>query len=320
VADGRRRFRFGVVGESVRSADELVGTARRAEGLGFATFVLRDHFQREPFGDQLAPLVALTAAAAATSTLRVGTLVLDNDYRHPVLLAKAAATVDQVSGGRFELGLGAGWLREEYDRAGLAFDPAGVRVGRLAESVQVLKALFAGGPVTFAGKHYTLADMVSFPRPVQAPHPPILIGAGSRRMLGVAGREADIVGILPKALPDGTISAELSERSPQAMAQKVDWVREAAGDRLADIELSAVISVAVAADRRAAAQRLAADRGWAGLPADQVLEMPSIVVGSPDDIADQLRARRDRYGLSYFLVSDSDMAAFAPVVERLSGA
>ncbi len=319
MAGGGRRFRFGVVGESIRSAEQVVAEAGRAEDLGYSTLLLRDHFQREPFGDQLAPLVALTAAARATSMLRVGTLVLDNDYRHPVLLAQEAATLDVLSGGRFELGIGAGWLREEYDRAGLPFDPAAVRVGRLEESVQVLKRLFAGDAVTFSGTHYTVTDMETFPRPAQRPHPPILVGAGSRRMLGIAGREADIVGILPKALPNGTISQELSERSPETMAQKIEWVREAAGDRFPDLELSTIVSVVVAEDHHAAAERLAARRGWAGLPAERVLDLPSMVAGEPDRIAEQLHARRERYGLSYFVVSDQDMAGFSPVVQRLSG-
>src|ERR687897_1820243 len=149
------RFRFGIVGESIRTPKELVEQARRAEDLGYATLLLRDHFVGEPFGDQLAPLVALTAAAGATSTLRVGTLVLDNDYRHPVMLAKEAATLDAISDGRFELGLGAGWLRDEYLSAGLPFEAPAVRVGRLEESLQVIKGLLSGSPVRFSGDHYT---------------------------------------------------------------------------------------------------------------------------------------------------------------------
>src|SRR5215211_8610111 len=171
------------------------------------------------------------AAAGATRTLRVGSLVLDNDYRHPVVLAKEAATLDLLSEGRFELGIGAGWLRDEYERAGMPFDPPAVRVGRLEESLQVLKGLLAGSALTFKGEHSTVDGIAGFPVPVQRPHPPLMIGAGSRRMLGIAGREADIVGILPKALPDGTISDDLAERTPETLKRKVGWVREAAGDR-----------------------------------------------------------------------------------------
>jgi probable F420-dependent oxidoreductase len=185
-----RPFRFGVLGEGIRSGEGLLTEARRAETLGFSTLLLRDHFVREPFGDQLAPMVALTAAAA-TRTLRVGTLVLDNDWRHPVLLAKEAATLDLLSGGRFELGIGAGWLREEYRRAGMPFDPPGVRVGRLEESLRVLKGLLAGPAFAFAGAHYSVTGLEGFPRPVQRPRPPILVGAGSKRMLGIAAPRPD---------------------------------------------------------------------------------------------------------------------------------
>jgi len=315
---GQRRFRFGVVGESIRDGEQLLDEARRAEELGYSTLLLRDHFVREPFGDQLAPMVALTAAAAATRTLRVGTLVLDNDYRHPALLAKEAATLDVLSGGRFELGIGAGWLREEYEQAGIPFDPPGVRVDRLEESIQVIKRLLSGSPTKFDGSHYSLDGLESFPPPAQRPRPPILIGAGSKRMLGLAGREADVVNILPKALPDGTISEELSERSPETIARKIGWVREAAGERFGEVELSAFATIAIEADAASAAERLAAERGWDGQGA-WLLEMPSMLLGPVERIADQLQERRERFGLSYYVVSDELLETAAPLVERLAG-
>jgi probable F420-dependent oxidoreductase len=315
----RRPFRFGVVGESIRSKEQLLAQARRAEALGYATLLLRDHFIREPFGDQLAPMVALMAAAAATTRLRVGSLVLDNDYRHPVLLAKEAATLDLLSEGRFELGLGAGWLREEYERAGIPFDPPAVRVSRLEESLRVLKGLLAEPCLTFHGQHYQVTGIRSFPRPVQQPHPPILVGAGSRRMLQLAGREADAVGILPKALANGAISEDLAERSPETVTRKVDWVRQAAADRPGEVELSMMVSVTVTDDHRTAAERAAAERGWGAAAAERVLEMPSVLIGPVDRITEQLQARRDRYGFSYLVVSDEDMETFAPVVDRLAG-
>jgi probable F420-dependent oxidoreductase len=314
-----RRFRFGVVGERIRSGEQLAAEARRAEALGYATLLLRDHFVPEPFGDQLAPTVALMAAAGVTRTLRLGTMVLDNDYRHPVLLAKEAATLDLLSGGRFELGVGAGWLRDEYERAGMRFDAPGVRVARLEESLQVLKGLLAGSAFAFSGAHYTVAGLESFPRPVQRPHPPILVGAGSRRMLGIAGREADIVGILPRALPNGTISEDLSERSPEAIDRKLDWVRQAAGGRFGELELSMMVSVIVADDHRKAAAQLAAERGWGTAASERVLEMPSVFVGGVDRIVGLMQARRDRYGFSYYVVPDEDMEALGPVVDRLAG-
>jgi probable F420-dependent oxidoreductase len=314
-----RPFRFGVIGESIRSGEELIGTASRAEALGYSTLLLRDHFVREPFGDQLAPMAALMAAAGATRTLRVGTQVLDNDYRHPVLLAKEAATLDLLSGGRLELGIGAGWLREEYERAGMAFDAPGTRVSRLEESLRLLKALLSGAPVKFDGAHYQVSELESFPRPARRPHPPILVGAGSRRMLGIAGREADIVSILPKALPNGTISDDLAERSPETVARKVDWVRQAAAQRGAEVELSMIVTVAIAADHRREAERIAARRGWGSVEVELLLRMPGLFLGTVERIAEQMRERRERYGFSYYVVSDRDMEAFGPVVERLSG-
>lgn len=315
-----RQFRFGVVGESVGTSADLVDSARRAEDLGYDTLLLRDHFVAEPFGHQLAPLIALTAAAGATSRLRVGTLVLANDYRHPVLLAKEAATLDVLSGGRLELGLGAGWLSAEYAAAGLTFDPAGDRVGRLEESIRLLKALFEGGPVTFEGRHYQISGLESFPRPAQRPHPPLLVGAGSRRMLGLAGRHADIVGILPKALPNGTISEDISERTPATMAQKIAWIREGAGDRFAQVELSMMISPVIAADHHGAAEQFAAERGWGPGLADLVLDMPSAFIGSVERVTELMLARREEYGFSYYVVSDRAMQEFAPVVTKLAAA
>jgi probable F420-dependent oxidoreductase len=317
--DGGRPFRFGVIGEAITSRERLLDTAHRAEALGYSTLLLRDHLVPEPFGDQLAPLVALMAVAGATRTLRVGSLVLDNDYRHPVVLAKEAATLDLLSEGRLELGIGAGWLRDEYDRAGISFEDPAVRVGRLEESLQVLKGLLAGPALTFKGAHYTVDGIAGFPAPVQRPHPPILVGAGSRRMLGIAGREADIVGILPKALPEGTISGELSERSPELVARKVEWVQQAAEERSRQVELSMVLAVALGHDPRKAAERLAVQQGWGAAAGEFVLEMPSVAAGPADWVADELQARRDRYGLSYLVVADGDMDTFAPVVDHLAG-
>lgn len=310
----RRPFRFGVVGESVRSGADLLATARRAEDLGYSTLILRDHFVAEPFGDQLAPMVALASAAAATSTLRVGTMVLCNDYRHPVMLAKEAATLDHLSGGRFELGLGAGWLREEYEAAGMPFDAAGVRVGRMEESLRILRGLLSGEKTSFTGEHYRIDGLTAFPRPER--RPPLVVGAGSRRMLGIAGRLADTVGILPRALPDGTISEEIEERLPETIERKVGWVREAAAGR--DVELSMMVTPTFGPDPRRAAAKVAVTRGWGTASTDLVLEMPSQFVGPPEHIAEQMLARRDRYGFTYYQVSDEAMDAFAPVIEHLS--
>src|SRR5262245_51630991 len=279
-----RPFRFGVFGESARSREALLETARRAEDSGYATFLIRDHFIEEPFGHQLAPLATLATVAAVTRRLRIGSLVLANDYRHPVILAKEVATLDVLSNGRVELGLGAGFSQTEYEQAGLRFDPPGVRVDRLEESLRVVKGLFADGPLTFAGTHYSVTGLDGFPKPVQRPHPPILIGAAGPRMLAIAGREADIVGFQTVVTARGVMADDPTVGLAPAVAQRVDRVRQAAGDRFDRIELSMVVTVIVAEPRQPAAERLARDRGWSGVTADQVLEMPSVFIGSPDRI------------------------------------
>ncbi|WP_165978365.1 TIGR03621 family F420-dependent LLM class oxidoreductase [Actinomadura darangshiensis] len=309
-----RDFRFGVVGESIRSGTGLAETARRAEELGYDVLTLRDHFVTEPFGDQLAPMVALASAASVTSTLRLGTMVLSNDFRHPVMLAKEAATLDHLSGGRFELGIGAGWLREEYEAAGMPFDRAGTRVGRLEESLRILRSLLGGGKTAFEGEHYRIDGLTVFPRPGR--RPPLVVGAGSRRMLGIAGRHADTVGILPRALPEGAISDEISERLPDTIARKVGWVREAAEGR--DVELSMMVSPTFGSDPRRAAAKVAVTRGWGTSSAEAVLGMPSQFVGPPEHIAEQMLARRDRFGFTYYQISDEDMEEFAPVIPLLT--
>ncbi|MBN6033739.1 TIGR03621 family F420-dependent LLM class oxidoreductase [Amycolatopsis sp. 195334CR] len=305
-----REFRFGVVAESVRDGAGLIETAKEAERLGYSTLLVRDHFVTEPFGDQLSPMLALTAVAAATTRLRVGTLVLSNDYRHPVLLAKEAATLQHLSGGRFELGIGAGWLLDEYERAGLPFDAAGVRVSRLGESLSVLDGLLSGEKLTYSGAHYRVRELSVFP---SAGRPPLLVGAGGKRMLRLAGAVADTVGILPIALPGGSISDAMSERSAETMTRKVGWVRESGRD----VELSQILSFDLADDHRAAAERTARSRGWGASAADFVLAMPSRVTGSATRIADELQSRRERYGLSYHVISDRDMHAFAPIAASL---
>ncbi|MBO0795033.1 MAG: TIGR03621 family F420-dependent LLM class oxidoreductase, partial [Ktedonobacteraceae bacterium] len=310
-------FRFGIICEQMSSAQGWVSKAKLAEHSGYSTFLIRDHLIREPFGDQLAPLIALMAAAGATRTLRIGSLVLDNDYRHPVMLAKEAATLDLLSGGRLELGIGAGWLRAEYEQAGMPFDAPGVRVSRLEEALQVLKGLFADQPFTFSGRHYTVTDLNGFPKTYQRPYPPILVGAGSKRMLALAGREANIVGILARALPNGTISEELTERLPATLAQKVEWVRQAAGARFDEIELSMVVTPHFSQHRQQKAAQLMQERGWNGISTEQVLEMPSIFIGTMGQMMEKMQQLRKQYGFSYFVISDRYMEDFAPIVAEL---
>ena len=304
-------FRFGVTVPAVLAGPTWAERARLIERLGYATLHVPDHFR-----EQLAPVPALTAAALATTRLRVGGLVFCNDFRHPVVLAKEAATLDVVSGGRFELGHGAGWLREEYDQAGIPFDAPGTRVDRLVESVAIVKGLLGGERVTFEGRYYRIAGLEGRPRPVQQPHPPLVIGGGGRRMLTLAAREASIVSFVPGARRDGG-GLDRADFTAAAMRQKLAWVREAAGARLASLELHTLIqAVVVTADRAGAADQLAARFG--GVSRDLVLESPYVLLGSVDEICATLRQRRDELGISYVTVFDRDAEAFAPVVAELA--
>lgn len=314
-----RPFRFGVLCEQMNTRQSWVTKARQIEDSGYATLLIRDHFIREPFGDQFAPMIALMAAADATTTLRVGNLVLDNDYRHPVLLAKEAATLDVLSHGRFELGLGAGWAQHEYEQAGLPFDPPGMRVSRLKEALQVLKGLWENDPLTFSGDCYSIDHLNSFPKPVQRPHPPILLGASGKRMLALAAREANIIGFLTGDYSTGVELDDPLKRVGPAVAEKIDWVRQAAGDRFDDLELSMVLTVIHSEDRHRAAEQMAAARGWSNVSAAQVLEMPSVVIGTMEQIIEQLYQRRELYGFSYYIVTDHHLQTLAPVVARLAG-
>ncbi len=314
----QRPFRFGVINERMSTRQEWVNKARQAEDRGYATFLLRDHFIREPFGDQFAPIAALMSAADATTSLRIGSLVIDNDYRHPVVLAKEAATLDVLSDGRFELGLGAGWLSEEYEQAGITFETPGVRISRMEEALHILKGLFTGEPVTYTGKHYTITNLTGFPKPLQGPHPPILIGGGGKRILSIAGREADIIGILNSSLTNGGLEDEVEGLSSVTVEKKLDWVRQGAGARFSEIELSMVITLRITENQRDGIEELARKRGWSGLASERILDMPSVFIGSAEQITEQMLARRERFGISYYIVTDEEMEAFAPIVRLLA--
>ncbi|MEA2523319.1 MAG: hypothetical protein QOG89_373 [Thermomicrobiales bacterium] len=284
---------------------------RRVEDLGYSSYLALDHFVRG-----LDPVASLMAAAMATERLRVGSFVFDNDFRHPALIAKAAASLDVLSGGRLELGIGAGWLKEEYDQTGIPFDPASVRIERMTEAVQLLKRIFTEEhPVSFTGAHYTVADLICPPHPVQKPHPPIIIGGGSKRVLSVAGREADIVGITTRARPDG--SKDTTDITAAATAEKIAWVREAAGDRFAEIELNVIVGdIHVTDDRAGTAERIA---NQYGVTPDEVLASPLVLIGSVDEMVEHLQERRERYGFSYIVVIEPNLDRLAPVVARLAG-
>ncbi len=320
-----RPFRFGVQSFSASSGKEWRERALRVEELGYTTLHLADHF----FGpgpaqeatlhppQELAPGPAMAVAAEVTTHLRVGCRVYCNDYRHPVMLAKEAATLDLFSEGRLELGIGAGWIKGEYDSAGIPFDSPGKRIDRLAEAVPLIKALMTGGEVKFEGDHYRVQGFEGRPRPVQQPHPPIMIGGGGKKVLSLAGREADIVsfnfnnrsGVLG---PDG-----VQNSTADLTAQKVEWVRSAAGDRFDQIELEIGAYFTSVGDQ---ANAMAEGMGSIfGLSVEAMKEHPHGLFGSVGEICNELEKRRDRYGINYVTVGDSQMEEFAPVVAKLAG-
>jgi probable F420-dependent oxidoreductase len=307
----KRQFRFGVQGRSNGPRDEWLAMIRRVEDLGFSSYLALDHFVRG-----LDPVASLMAAAMASEHLRIGSLVFDNDFRHPASLAKAAASLDVLSGGRLELGIGAGWLKEEYDQTGIPFDSAGVRITRLTEAVRLIKQIFTEEhPISFKGDHYTVTDLICPPRPVQKPHPPFIIGGGSERILTFAGQEADIVGITTRARSDG--SKDTADNTAEATAQKIAWVRDAAGERFDQIELNLIVSdIQVTTDRAGAAEQIARQHGTT--PAD-VLVSPQILIGTVEEMVDALQERRELYGFSYIVVTELNMDKLAPVVAKLAG-
>lgn len=309
-----RRFRFGLQLVRADSGAQVREWARKAEDLGYSTVFVPDHFVDHP----LAPVPTAAAVAACTTTLRVGTLVLGNDYKHPVVVAKEAATIDLLSDGRLELGIGAGWMTVDYERAGIPLDRPGVRIARLEEAVQVLKGCWADGPYSVAGEHYTVTDLDAQPKPVQRPHPPLVIGGGGPKVLALAARHADIVGINAN-LRSGSANdpGTAPSMNPAATDEKVAWVREAAGDRYPDLEIQAFAGfVQVTDDASAIAEAMAGY--FATTPAD-VLDSPVALVGTVDEIVEALERRRARWDMTYHVVPVEQMDAFAPVVARLAG-
>jgi probable F420-dependent oxidoreductase len=303
-------FRFGVQSRSMGPREAWLASIRRIEELGYSSVSWADHFV-----GGLDPVASLAAAAVATERLRLTSFVFDNDFRHPAVLAMSAGTIDILSGGRLELGIGAGWMKPEYTQSGIPFDPAGVRIARLEETLQLLTQLFTGKPVTFQGKFYQAEELTLPPVPVQQPHPPFVIGGGSRKILTLAGKYANIVGITNRALPDG--AKDLEDLTAEAMERKVGWVREGAGERFPQIELNTICGrVVITDDREAAAAEMATQLP---LSVEQILNAPAILIGSTDQIIATLQERRERYGVSNIVIIEPMMEEFAPVVAALSG-
>ncbi|HKW73560.1 MAG TPA: TIGR03621 family F420-dependent LLM class oxidoreductase [Candidatus Dormibacteraeota bacterium] len=309
---GHRPFRFSVQEHRARDAKHWREKAQAVESMGYTTLYLPDHFN-----DQLGVIAALMAAADATTKLRIGSLVFDNDYRHPVVLAKEAATLDLLSEGRLDLGVGAGWLASDYESAGIAYDSTGTRIERLEEALTILKKCFTGQAFSFEGKHYTIKDFEGSPLPVQKPHPRFVLGGGGRRMLRLAAREGDIVHVNYN-LNEGRVNPKLVQTGMAAATdEKLAWIKEAAGERMEQIELGfTVFFVNVTDDRDSLAEAMAPSMGFA---ARDVLEMPHVLIGTIDQLEEDLKLRRDRYGFSDVIVPGEAAEQLSLLVERLAG-
>jgi probable F420-dependent oxidoreductase len=290
---------------------------RRIEDLGYWSVAVSDHFTA---GWKMEPLVAMTAALEATTTLRVMPLVLGNDYRHPVLLHKSLATLDVLSEGRVEIGLGAGWMESDYLAANMPYDPAPVRIERLGESVEVIKGLFNPEPFSYVGKHYQITELDGLPKPVQQPHPQILIGGGSRRVLELAGRSADIIGINPVMRRDRADGLALLDLTSDGVAKKVAIARTAAlaagrdPDTLRYHTSIRSMDITDVPDSRRWVSSMATDVTDPAVLADS----PAVLHGTVASCVEQLRRRRDEFGLDYFHMGGDPVAA-APIVARLAG-
>jgi len=306
-----RRFRFGI--EMMAPLPQLswADSARRVESLGYSTLVVPDHFH-----EGLGPIAAMTAAAMATTTLRVAPMVLNTDLRHPAVLARELASIDILSSGRLEVGLGAGYNPADYRRSGIPMDPPGARVDRLIEHVEVLKSLWSDTATTFAGQHYMIDDLPGTPKPFTPGGPLLLIAGGGKRLLRFAAQRADIVGVnvsLP-SLPD---DASARDGLPDSIDAKFERIRADAGGRFGDLEFNAWLAVCrVTNDATSLSAQLSARFG---APTDEVLQSPFILVGSAAEMIDRLEQRRQRWGYSYFVVQQDQLDAFAPVVAALSG-
>jgi probable F420-dependent oxidoreductase len=290
-------FRFGVVSGGIPSREAWITLARTAEDLGYSSLLMPDRM-----GTPLAVISALTIAAGATTKLRVGSYVIANDYRHPAILAREAATLDLLSDGRFEFGIGAGVGQPDYQQMGLTFESAGTRVSRVEEAIHIIKQFFTEDVVNFSGKYYTIEGLRGQPKPVQKPHPPIFIGSTGKRLLTFAAREAN-------SIAPNVIGGELAPGSPSAggtMEEKIEWIREAAGKRFDQLELCQTNYGLVITD----SDSEAAPPQW---PTIQPRPMTT------EQAVEYFQEQRERYGFSYWQISSGQMKNFAPVVARLAG-
>ncbi|MEY9927767.1 putative F420-dependent oxidoreductase [Catenulispora sp. GP43] len=314
---GMRPFRFlATIGDNDGYSD-LIPFARKAEAMGCSGFVIPDHLMG------LAPLLPLAQVAAVTERLRVGTFVLNNSLRHPAVLAQELATLDRLSDGRLDIGIGAGWNKPEYDAIGIPFEPVGVRIKKLAEAIAIIKGSFGDGAFSFDGEYYTITDLDDIPTPVQQPHPPFFLGGGGKRLLTLAARQAQVIGLAPRILAGDVPRLDAPSITAAATEEKIGWIREAAGERFAEIELNTYPTggpTVITSEPRAEAQRRAdriREKTGVELTVEEILESPHTYIGSAKELTAKFLELRERFGISSFLIDDLD--ALAPVVEALAG-
>jgi probable F420-dependent oxidoreductase len=330
----KRPFRFGAQAFNASSSKEWRQMARTAESLGYSAFHLADHIfgpgrahdeSKHPI-QQLAALPAMCFAAAATEHIRIGSRMFCIDYHVPATLAKEAATLDLLSDGRLELGLGAGWVKPEYQAMGIRFDPPEVRVARLAEVVELMRQQFSGEQINVKGEYVNVTDYAGVPRPVQRPGPPITIGGGSKRILTLAGKAADVVSVNWTWRSGNIDPAAMASSSASEVEKKLRWAKAAAEEagRWDDIEIEVGTPFLFITDNgHRVAEKLSPKLG---IPPEEVPDYPYALIGSVDHICEQLEARREHYGISYvtvlitkFAEDASDYEQFASVVQRLNG-
>lgn len=308
------RFRFAVQASAgAESGSRWKELAKKVESLGFSTLFVPDHLD----DGQLSPIVAMSVAAMATDTLKVGSLVFNNDYRHPVILAREMVTLDLLSEGRLELGMGAGWKRTDYDQSGIPYDTPGTRIARFSEALEVITSLFKDGTATFHGEYYQIDGAVGLPAPFSVGGPPLIVGGGGRKILGLASKYADIIGVNP-SLAAGAVGSEVIKSvGPEKFLERIDWVREASGTRFEDVELQCLTFVA---------QVVKNAKSWLsevvpsfGISVEEAQDIPIVLAGSIGEIIETLEIRRERFGLTYWVIHQNEMEAFAPVVAALSG-
>ncbi len=316
----KRPFRFLTDTADHLDGPGLAAFARRVESLGYSAVMTSDHLTAH-----YAPVPFLATVAAATERLRVGTFVFNTNLRHPAVLAQDLATIDRLSGGRLEIGIGAGWNRPEHDAIGIPFEPVGTRIGKLAEAIAVLKGCFGDAPLTFDGTHYTIAELDAQPKPVQRPHPPLFIGGGGKRLLTLAAKEAQIIGLAPRITKDakGLPGLDAPSITLAATEEKIGWVRAAAGDRFIELEFNTyptagpmVLTHDAKAEARRRVDQLRARTG-VELTVEEVLESPHVFIGSLPQLTRKFRDLRERLGISSFLLDDAE--TFAPLVDALAG-